>query len=63
MAGRYKAKKAAARKARQVFRSNIRKPKKVILKKFANFVGKSTFKVVKKRRFGGRRNRRRNRRY
>jgi len=47
------AKRSASRKAKAVYRTNIKLPKKSIAKKFANFVGKSTFKKVlslKKRR-------------
>ncbi len=40
------AKKSANRKSKQVFRTNIRKPKRQVVKKFANFVGKVTFKVA-----------------
>lgn len=41
---------AARRKSRQVYRTNIRLPKKTVVKKFANFVGKSTYKKVKSKR-------------
>lgn len=37
-------------KARQVFKRNRRKSKRAVLKKFANFVGKVTFKVAKRTR-------------
>ena len=44
------AKARARKKARQVYRTNIRKPKKAVVKKFANFVGKATFKTARKSR-------------
>ena len=55
MASKWYAKKRASRKARQVFRQNKRKPKRSILKKFANFVGKVTYKTAKKSRKGKKR--------
>lgn len=36
--------------ARKVYRQNKRMPKKAVLKKFANFVGKTTYKTAKKSR-------------
>lgn len=62
MASRRLAKIRAKRKARQVFRSNRRKPKRAVLKKFANFVGKVTYKAVKSKRRGRRMRRMRRRR-
>ena len=59
MASKRYAKRRASRKSKQVFRANKKLPKRVILKKFANFVGKATYKTAlksrpKKRRSYGR---------
>lgn len=40
------AKVSAKNKARAVYRNNKGLPKKAVVKKFANFVGKSTYKAV-----------------
>lgn len=54
------AKKRARVKSRQVYRTNVTKPKRAVVKKFANFVGKTTFmKAVKTRRRKRRTRRRR----
>lgn len=53
------AKNRARAKARKVYRQNIRMPKKSIVKKFANFVGKSTFESAKSKRKTGKRYRKR----
>ena len=50
MASKKVAKNSARRKSRQVYKTNIRKPKKQVVKKFANFVGKVTYKKVKSKR-------------
>lgn len=58
MASKRLAKIRAKRKARAIFRSNKKLPKRAVLKKFANFVGKSTYKAVRsKHRSKRRRNR------
>lgn len=61
MARRGLAKRAARKKARRVYRSAVRKPKRAVAKILANFVGKSTYVAVRKKRRGrrGRRFRRR----
>ena len=41
------AKSRAKRKSRQVFRSNRKRSKLSVLRKFANFVGKATYKRSK----------------
>ena len=41
------AKNRARTKSRQVYRTNKYKPKRAILKKFSNFVGKATYETVK----------------
>lgn len=43
-----RAKSAARRKSRQVFNTNKKKPKMQVVRKFSNFVGKSTFNSVLK---------------
>ena len=47
MASKRYAKRRARTKSRQVFRQNIKKPKRSVVKKFANFVGKTTYKIAK----------------
>ena len=48
MVTRYAGRRAKS-KARQVFRKNRRKSKRSVLKKFANFVGKVTYKTAGRR--------------
>lgn len=46
------ANRVANKKKRQVVRTNMRLPKKVVVKKFANHVKKTTYKTVKKKKVG-----------